>query len=102
MRELLMNAAEGDKMSVVYDKTAMNGKNKYEDEMTVKVTDANPRSPGLMDNEAVVAVVSINDDGSETKNTGYIGMNALGGCEMKPDNSYFPSESVKSLSGGEA
>lgn len=101
MRELLMNAAEGEMMSVVYDKTAMNGVNEYEEEMTVKVTDANPRSPGLMDNEAVVAVVAVNDSG-ESKNTGYIGMNALGGCEMKPDNSYFPSESVKSLSGGEA
>lgn len=102
MEEMLKAACEGDVLTVTYDKTAMNGKNEYEDEMTVKVTDANPHPPSLMMGESTVAVVSLNPDGEPTKNTGYIGMNSLGGCEMKPDNSYFPSESVKSLSGGDA
>lgn len=102
MEDLLKNASEGDVLTVVYDKTAMNGKNSYEDEMTVRVTDANPHPPSLLREESTVAVVSINDDGEPTKNTGYIGMNSLGGCEMKPDNSYFPAERAKSLRKGDA
>lgn len=95
MEEMLTNAAEGDEMVVSYKKDTMGRGNKTTDaEMTVRVTDANPHSPSLMSDDAVVAVVTVNDDGEATKNTGYIGMNALGSCEAKPDNSYFPASKV--------
>lgn len=79
-------------MVVTYEKTAMNGVDEYEDEMTVRVTDADPHLPNALID--AVAVVTVNDHGEATKNTGYIGMNVFGGWEAVPDHNYFPSSNV--------